>query len=312
MGLTPVTLQHKEALDRERHERDDLRSSRWRSIAQVFTRTHALVTAWNSFLLRGQAAHFDERRLFAAKPHPGAIAYAGHVRAAPRVRAAPGAQRRQGPGSVLGALRAARGGRARPEVLEQAAATVAIELNGAGDNPLMCEETGARPYTAATSTAATCARRRDAQAPGRARRRDPRAPARPCCATPPRPPASPNLVRVDGPGKAAHHGFKAVEILASSLVAEALKLAAPASVFLAQHRGPQPGQGPDGLDLGPRPARDPGRSRGPRARDRPARRGARPRTPRAAPRLPAPLRCAVSRDPEDLPGDARGISDTTS
>ena len=40
---------------------------------------HALVTAWTSFLLRGQPAHFDER-LFIAKPHPGAIRYAGWVR----------------------------------------------------------------------------------------------------------------------------------------------------------------------------------------------------------------------------------------
>jgi len=40
-----------------------------------------------------------------------------------------------------------------------------------------------------------------------------------------------NLVRREGPERFAHHGFKAMEITASALTAEALKLAAPSSVF---------------------------------------------------------------------------------
>ena len=49
--------------------------------AEAFVRAHATLTAWTSFLLRGQAAHFDER-LFVAKPHPGSMRYAAWVRAA--------------------------------------------------------------------------------------------------------------------------------------------------------------------------------------------------------------------------------------
>ena len=40
-----------------------------------------------------------------------------------------------------------------------------------------------------------------------------------------------NLVLVEGPARASHHGFKAMEITASALTAEALKLTMPASVF---------------------------------------------------------------------------------
>lgn len=41
----------------------------------------------------------------------------------------------------------------------------------------------------------------------------------------------PNLVARTGPDRATHHGFKAMEISASALTAEALKLTMPASVF---------------------------------------------------------------------------------
>jgi len=40
-----------------------------------------------------------------------------------------------------------------------------------------------------------------------------------------------NLVGRVGPDRAAHHGFKAMQIAASALAAEALKLTMPASVF---------------------------------------------------------------------------------
>ncbi len=43
--------------------------------ANQFARWHATITAWNSWLLQGQAAHFDER-IFVAKPHPGSAQYA--------------------------------------------------------------------------------------------------------------------------------------------------------------------------------------------------------------------------------------------
>jgi histidine ammonia-lyase len=40
-----------------------------------------------------------------------------------------------------------------------------------------------------------------------------------------------NLVARTGPDRATHHGFKAMEISASALAAEALKMSMPASVF---------------------------------------------------------------------------------
>jgi len=40
-----------------------------------------------------------------------------------------------------------------------------------------------------------------------------------------------DLVGHPGDGKSAHHGFKAMQITASALTAEALKLSMPASVF---------------------------------------------------------------------------------
>ena len=46
-----------------------------------------------------------------------------------------------------------------------------------------------------------------------------------------------NLVGVRGPERFAHHGFKAMEISASALSAEALKLSAPASVFSRSTEG---------------------------------------------------------------------------
>jgi len=40
-----------------------------------------------------------------------------------------------------------------------------------------------------------------------------------------------NLVALEGPAHVAHHGFKAMQITASALTAEALKLTMPAAVF---------------------------------------------------------------------------------
>ncbi len=236
VGLAPVKLQHKEALSIMNG------TSVMTALvalgldrAEAFTRTHALVTAWSSFLLRGQAAHFDER-LFAAKPHPGAIAYASHVRTALACgpRPALNGGKVQDPYSVrcaphvVGVL---------VEVLEQAAATVAIELNGAGDNPLMCEETGAALhggnfYGSHITHVAETLKLQVAHAAEILERQ-----LVLLCHSTATSGIPENLVRVDGPGKAAHHGFKAVEILASSLVAEALKLAAPASVFSRSTEG---------------------------------------------------------------------------
>lgn len=218
--------------------------------AEAFARAHAAVTAWSSFLLRGQAAHFDER-LFVAKPHPGSIRYAAWVRAglACGPRPALGTGKVQDPYSVrcsphvVGVLL---------EVLDQAAATVEIELNSAGDNPLMCEETGGvlhggNFYGSHITHVADTLKLQVAHAAEILERQ-----LVLLCHSTATSGIPENLIRVDGPGRAAHHGFKAVEILASSLVAEAMKRAAPASVFSRSTEG----HNQDKVPMGPIAARD--------------------------------------------------------
>jgi histidine ammonia-lyase len=250
-GLAPLTLQPKEtlsimngtsvmtalvslALDR----------------AERFARAHAAVTAWNSLLLRGQPAHFDER-LFLAKPHPGAVRYAGWVRAGlgcgPRPELHSG--KVQDPYSVrcaphvVGVLL---------EVLDQAAATVEIELNGAGDNPLICEHThavlhGGNFYGSHITHVADTVKLQVAHAAEVLERQ-----LVLLCHSTATSGIPENLIGVAGPGRTAHHGFKAIEILASALVAEAMKLAAPASVFSRSTEG----HNQDKVPMGPIAARD--------------------------------------------------------
>lgn len=205
------------------------------SRVEVLARAHAKVTAWNSWLLRGQAAHFDER-LFLAKPHPGAVRYATWVRQALGAPARPPlvAGRVQDPYSVrcaphiVGVLL---------EVLEQAFATVEIELNGAGDNPLICEETqqvlhGGNFYGSHITHVADTLKVQVAHALEVLERQ-----LVLLCHSSASSGIPENLIAVAGPARSAHHGFKAIEILASSLTAEALKLAAPASVFSRSTEG---------------------------------------------------------------------------
>jgi len=250
-GLLPLTLQPKEtlsimngtsvmtalvslALDR----------------AERFARGHALATAWTSLLLRGQPAHFDER-LFLAKPHPGSVRYAGWVRAGlasgprPELRAG----KVQDPYSVrcaphiVGVLL---------EVLDQAAATVEIELNGAGDNPLICEHThavlhGGNFYGSHITHVADTVKLQLAHAAEVLERQ-----LVLLCHSAPTTGIPENLIAVTGPARTAHHGFKAIEILASALIAEAMKLAAPASAFSRSTEG----HNQDKVPMGPIAARD--------------------------------------------------------
>ena len=250
-GLTPLVLQHKEALSiMNGTSVMTALVSLALDRADAFVRGHALLTAWNCVLLRGQPAHFDER-LFLAKPHPGAIRYAAAVRRAlasgPRpplhagkvqdpysVRCAP---------HVVGVLH---------EVLDQAATTVEIELNSAGDNPLICEETqvvlhGGNFYGSHITHVADTVKLHVAHAAEILERQ-----LVVLCHSTATSGIPENLIRVAGAGHTAHHGFKAIEILASALVAEALKLAAPASVFSRSTEG----HNQDKVPMGPIAARD--------------------------------------------------------
>ncbi len=218
--------------------------------AEAFARGHAVATAWTSFALRGQAAHFDER-LLTAKPHPGSTAYAGWVRGALACGARPPLHdgKLQDPYSVrcaphiVGVL---------VDVLTQGAAAVEIELNGAGDNPLIDEDTGAvlhggNFYGSYVTHVADTVKLHLAHAAEVLERQ-----LLVLCHSTPTSGVPENLVTVAGPGQAAHHGFKAIEILASAIVAEMLKLASPASVFSRSTEA----HNQDKVPMGPIAARD--------------------------------------------------------
>ncbi|HEY4058572.1 MAG TPA: aromatic amino acid ammonia-lyase, partial [Kofleriaceae bacterium] len=236
VGIAPITLQHKETLSiMNGTSVMTALVSLALERADAFMRTHAMLTAWNSFLLQGQPGHFDER-LFMAKPHPGSIQYAALVREclACGPRPALHAGKLQDPYSircaphVVGVL---------AEVIAQATATTEIELNGAGDNPLICEETqtplhGGNFYGSHITHVADTLKLHLAHAAEVLERQ-----LVLLCHSTPTSGIPANLVRVAGPDRTAHHGFKAIEILASALVAEALKQAAPASVFSRSTEG---------------------------------------------------------------------------
>ncbi|CAN5901792.1 aromatic amino acid ammonia-lyase [soil metagenome] len=235
-GLAPIVLQHKEALSiMNGTSVMTALVSIALDRAEAFARAHATVTAWNAFLLRGQPAHFDER-LFLAKPHPGSITYASWVRTSLACGARPvlNAGKVQDPYSircsphVVGVLL---------EVLAQAAASVEIELNGAGDNPLMDEETGVALhggnfYGSHIAHVADTVKVQVAHAAEILERQ-----LVLLCHSKQTSGIPENLVLIEGPGQTSHHGFKAIEILASSLVAEAMKQASPASVFSRSTEG---------------------------------------------------------------------------
>jgi histidine ammonia-lyase len=251
VGIQPLTLQHKESLSiMNGTSVMTALVSLALDRAEAFARAHATVTAWNSFLLRGQPAHFDER-LFLAKPHPGSIRYAAWVRAGLAIGPRPplGSGKVQDPYSVrcaphvVGVLL---------EALDQAAATVEIELNGAGDNPLICEDThavlhGGNFYGSHITHVADTLKVQVAHAAEILERQ-----LVLLCHSTQTSGIPENLIRVEGPSRTSHHGFKAIEILASALVAEAMKHAGPASVFSRSTEG----HNQDKVPMGPIAARD--------------------------------------------------------
>jgi histidine ammonia-lyase len=197
--------------------------------AERAARLAALLTALSVEAMHGQSAHFDAR-LFAAKAHPGQVRCAAWVREdlgvgeRPTARGSRMQERysiRCAPhiiGPLLDALAFSRG------VLE-------IEINGASDNPLVDFETGdvlhgGNFYGGHLAMVADLLKTQLANLADLSERQlvllnDPAQNGG----------LPENLVLVEGPARAAHHGFKAMEITASALTAEALKLTMPASVF---------------------------------------------------------------------------------
>lgn len=218
--------------------------------AERLARFATALTAMAVDVLRGQPGQFDER-IFAAKPHPGQTACARWLRedleCGPRppksdgriqdrysIRCAP---------HVIGVL---------VDALGFAKPTIEIELSGVNDNPLVDADTGdilhggnfygghiafvMDALKAAIASVADLLDRQLVQLTSPATSNG----------------LPENLVAVTGSAKFAHHGFKAMEISASALVAEALKATMPASAFSRSTEG----HNQDKVSMGTIAARD--------------------------------------------------------
>ena len=195
--------------------------------SQRLARLCATLTAMTSDVLGGNPGHFDDR-LFAAKPHPGQRACARWIRediAEVRDRPLPRIQDRYSvrcAPHVIGVLL---------DALPWIKAHLETEANGANDNPLIDPDTGEVLHggnfygghacfaldalKTAVANLADLVDRQIAQ----------------ICNPDMNHGLPANLVGRTGPDRAAHHGFKAMQISSSALAAEALKLTMPASVF---------------------------------------------------------------------------------
>jgi len=250
-GLEPVRFRPKESLALMNG------TSAMTGLACLATRRAARLSRFASALtamavdvLRGQPAQFDER-IFAAKPHPGQAACARWIRediesgARPRlvagriqdrysIRCAPHVA-----GVLVDALRALR-------------PMIETEINGVNDNPLVDPDTGdvlhggnfygghiAFAMDALKATVASVAdllERQLVQLTSPATNNG----------------LPENLVAVSGPERVVHHGFKAMEIAASALTAEALKATMPAAAFSRSTEG----HNQDKVSMGTIAARD--------------------------------------------------------
>jgi histidine ammonia-lyase len=199
------------------------------SRARRLARLCAALTAMGSDVLAGNPAHFDDR-IFAAKPHPGQRACARWIREdielSSRPSAAPGRIQdrysiRCAP-HVIGVL---------VDALPWVRQWLEIEIAGANDNPLIDPDNGEVLHGGNFYGGHACFAL-DALKTAVANLADlvDRQIALVC--NPDTSGGLPaNLVGRKGPDRPAHHGFKAMQISASALAAEALKLTMPASVF---------------------------------------------------------------------------------
>lgn len=192
-------------------------------------RLAASLTAMASDVMRGNPRHFDDR-LFALKPHPGQRACARWIRE--------DIEYERALHSVPARVQDRYSIRCAPHVIgvlldfaRHAQPTLEVEINSVNDNPIVDPDTGeifhggnfygghAAYITDTLKTAvANIADLLDRQFA--------------LLANPMTSHGLPaNLVDEHAPFAEAHHGFKAMQISASALTAEALKLTMPASVF---------------------------------------------------------------------------------
>jgi histidine ammonia-lyase len=200
--------------------------------AARLARLASSVAAMTSLAIRGNPIHFDDR-IHAAKPHPGQREVAAWIRGdLAGVSAAAGEA--EGParlqdrysvrcaphviGVLVDALRPAR------EALE-------TELNGVSDNPIVDLEAeeilhGGNFYGGHVAFACDALKTAVANVACLVDRQ-----IMLLCHPAENGGLPPDLVGVEGPEACAHNGFKAASISASSMAAEALKQAIPASLF---------------------------------------------------------------------------------
>lgn len=187
----------------------------------------ATVTAMVSDVIHGNPEHFSER-IFEFKPHPGSIQAAAwirdHLASAPdrtperlqdrySIRCAP---------HVIGVLL---------DTLTTTRKTLEIELNSANDNPLLDLENGVVLHGGNFHGAHVCAVM-DSLKAAIASVADLLDRQLVLICTPETNGGLPeDLVYGSEPESLVHHGFKAMQIAASALTAEALKLTLPAAAF---------------------------------------------------------------------------------
>jgi histidine ammonia-lyase len=196
--------------------------------ATRLSRLSSTLTAMMSDVTRGNPAHFDER-IFAAKPHQGMgisarwiredICYSadnrhdGRIQDRYSIRCAP---------HVIGVL---------IDALLWMRGWIETEINGANYNPLIEPATGevlhgGNFYGGHACFAADALKNAVANLADLLDRQ-----LALLCSPASNNGLPENLVGREEPDRFAHHGFKAMQITASALTAEALKLTMPASVF---------------------------------------------------------------------------------
>jgi histidine ammonia-lyase len=230
LGIAPLQLEAKESLALM-NGTSAMTGVACLSVARAerLVRWAAALTAMASDVLGGEPRHFDSR-IFDAKPHPGQALVARWIRedieydrerARPVTRVQDRYSVRCAP-HVLGVL---------VDALPEVRRFVETELNGANDNPLIDPETGdvlhggnfygghvCHAMDSLKTLVANVGDLLDRQLVL-------------LCHPNTNNGLPANLVGLKGPRAAAHHGFKAMQITTSALVAEAAKLTMPASVF---------------------------------------------------------------------------------
>ena len=229
-GLAPLTLEPKESLSVMNG------TSAMTGLAALalpralrLARWTAALSAAASDVTRGQPGHFDAR-LFRAKPHPGQARVAAWMREdlefeRPRLAAGARLQDRYSircAPHVIGVLL---------DLFPALLSMVEIELNSASDNPLADGESGAILHGGHFYGGHVCAAMDTlkTQVAGLVDLIDRQLLL--LCQPSESGGLPANLVGAKEAVRAAHHGFKAMQITTSALAAEAAKLTMPASVF---------------------------------------------------------------------------------